>query len=68
MGMCINCKHVIFCPTFGEIKCTRRQIRIKEPGRERCCALYEGTTDTMRADCQCENCLVRGVDDTGERE
>lgn len=55
---CKECKHSIFCETFGEYKCTKYARRIYYPERTECND-YDKFYGEKKEPCRCRSCLSR---------
>lgn len=53
-----NCAYAIFCPSFGEYKCTLKQRRIYE--NKETCNDYAKKTDDKERKCHCLTCVAEG--------
>lgn len=61
MAVCKDgCKHAVFCPTWGEHKCVKKERHIR-PGEVTDCELYEKGTNDIQ-ECHCESCERRVKD------
>lgn len=58
---CKDCAYSIFCETWGEYKCTKREIMVPDP--EKGCSGYKFAADKKDAECHCEECEERVKDD-----
>lgn len=59
-GLCPNCTHSVWCPTWAEYKCLEKEIRFTQYGFEQptTCANYtKRGKDFKERKCQCEDCL-----------
>lgn len=59
-GLCSNCTHSVWCPTWAEYKCLEKEIRFTQYGFEQptTCADYtKRGKDFKERKCQCEGCL-----------
>lgn len=61
---CANCAHSRFCPTWGEYKCMKHEIRKYDPTV--ICEDYQEDLKKEEKPCGCETCVERGEvsDDT----
>jgi len=62
MGLCEHCEWAILCPSFGDIKCMKRQIRITEPSKIQTCEFHK-KSKKLNTDCNCNVCQERGGGD-----
>ena len=53
---CSTCEHVIFCPTWGDYKCMKRRLRVKNISDGDSCSVYKKRSSEDKK-CQCEDCL-----------
>lgn len=58
---CKDCAHSLFCETWGEFKCTKREIRMYNPINV--CEDYIEDPNKEEKSCCCEICEERGVED-----
>lgn len=55
MKSCKTCKYAIFCPTWGDYKCTERKRRMKDPDADgEACGLYVQGEPSQ--ECHCDDC------------
>ena len=68
---CIVCEKAVYCPTWGQYKCTKFNKWIYDPfstRRPQCCeSLKYPLTALLVNKCHCEDCMERG-DLDGEME
>lgn len=59
---CKHCKYAIFCPTWGEYKCTKHEIWKTRP--DEICSEYAelGKNDEEKV-CRCKDCEERIFED-----
>ena len=57
-GRCKDCEHSIFCPTFGEYKCSLYEKRIYFPKLIRSCFVKKKSD--KEKECHCKSCMDRG--------
>lgn len=53
-----NCTFAIFCPSFGEYKCTLKQRRIYDS--KKICSEYSAKHDNVERKCHCLVCVSNG--------
>lgn len=58
--LCFACKNAVFCPTWGQYKCTKfcKVIYDVDILREQC--FEKSKTSILDKKCRCETCLERG--------
>lgn len=59
-GLCPNCTHSVWCPTWAEYKCLEKEIRFTQYGFEQptTCSDYKKRDKSFKErKCQCEDCL-----------
>lgn len=59
-GLCPNCMHSVWCPTWAEYKCLEKEIRFTQYGFEQptTCSDYKKRDKSFKErKCQCEDCL-----------
>ena len=59
-GLCSNCTHSVWCPTWAEYKCLEKEIRFTQYGFEQpttCSDYKKRDKDFKERKCQCEDCL-----------
>lgn len=62
MPNCEACEHSIFCPTWGEYKCTKKGIRFTTSLKN--CDDYTELKGTKKVKpCRCEDCLGRNMEE-----
>lgn len=58
MLKCNTCAYSIFCPTWGEYKCTKKAITFTTSLIDKC-SDYTAVKNKDEQPCQCEACLKR---------
>lgn len=59
---CLTCNNGIWCDTWAEWKCTKKQKRVYDQNERVDCTDYDKRSrGAVAAQCQCEDCLKRGV-------
>lgn len=59
-GLCPTCVNSIWCPTWAEYKCTKKEVRLTSYGLKQpiTCADYKKRgKDFKESKCQCDDCL-----------
>lgn len=57
---CVNCKHALFCLSWGDYKCTKRSFRIRDAETTSCDLFELSKTNMEDRKCHCEACSERG--------
>ena len=55
---CKDCRSGVFCPSWGEYKCTKKHRVIHDPVMLDC-SDYEKNTSGVELECRCEICESR---------
>lgn len=63
---CGNCEYAIFCPTWGDFKCTKFAKWIKEVSEMHTECYEKYVTPVLSKKCNCEDCFERGYSDEME--
>lgn len=59
-GLCPNCVNSVQCPTWGEYKCLKKEVRLSQYGFKQptsCRDYKKRGKDFKERKCQCEDCL-----------
>ena len=66
MRNCAGCEHGIYCETWTQVKCLKKERYINDPKREALrCKDYKKDTreEDKKPKCQCKHCLSRVNED-----
>ena len=63
---CGVCEYAIFCPTWGEYKCTKFAKWVKDPQDLNPDCWEKFVTPVISKKCKCEDCFERGYSDEME--
>ena len=55
---CVECKHSVYCESWGEYKCLRKSIRIKNPYFPVNCDKFKKSSEEKKV-CRCKTCLSK---------